>query len=87
MSEHKSRRYFRLQFAKVAEFQRRGAIHFHALIRLDGAPLGAESFQAPGVGFSASLLAEVVREAASALAFEVSPKMVAAYLANMPQSR
>ena len=25
-----------VQYAKVAEFQRRGAVHFHALIRLDG---------------------------------------------------
>ncbi|MFC7342107.1 replication initiator [Saccharopolyspora griseoalba] len=30
----------RLSFAKVAEFQRRGVIHFHAVIRLDG-PDGA----------------------------------------------
>ncbi|MFC3585383.1 replication initiator [Streptantibioticus rubrisoli] len=29
-------RYARLSFAKVAEFQRRGAVHFHAVIRLDG---------------------------------------------------
>jgi hypothetical protein len=27
----------RVSFAKVAEFQRRGAVHFHAVIRLDGA--------------------------------------------------
>ncbi len=27
-----------LSFAKVAEYQRRGAIHFHAIIRLDGPP-------------------------------------------------
>ena len=26
----------RVQFAKVAEFQRRGAVHFHAIVRLDG---------------------------------------------------
>jgi hypothetical protein len=25
-----------VQYAKVAEFQRRGAVHFHALVRLDG---------------------------------------------------
>ncbi|WP_255952211.1 replication initiator [Streptomyces odontomachi] len=28
--------YARVSFAKVAEYQRRGAIHFHAVIRLDG---------------------------------------------------
>lgn len=29
-------RIVRLQFAKVAEFQRRGVVHFHAIIRIDG---------------------------------------------------
>ena len=31
------RRLVRVSYAKVAEFQRRGAIHFHAVIRLDAA--------------------------------------------------
>jgi hypothetical protein len=26
----------RVSFAKVAEYQRRGVVHFHAIIRLDG---------------------------------------------------
>ena len=30
------RDYARLSYAKVAEFQRRGLVHFHAVIRLDG---------------------------------------------------
>ncbi len=29
-------RVVRLQFAKVAEFQRRGVVHFHAIVRIDG---------------------------------------------------
>jgi hypothetical protein len=37
-----SRRYFmcrcRVSFAKVAEYQARGLVHFHAIIRLDGPP-------------------------------------------------
>lgn len=70
MSENKSRQFVRLQFAKVAEYQRRDAIHFHALIRLDSAPIDGEPFQVPGAGFSASLLAEVVKDAARAVAFE-----------------
>jgi hypothetical protein len=32
-----ARRLVRVSYAKVAEFQRRGAIHFHAVIRLDAA--------------------------------------------------
>ncbi|WFB09608.1 plasmid replication initiator protein [Streptomyces sp. LX-29] len=35
-------RHLRLSFAKVAEFQKRGAIHLHAVIRIDG-PEGPDS--------------------------------------------
>ena len=35
-----------LQYAKVAEYQLRGAVHFHALVRLDG-PAGAEGSPRP----------------------------------------
>jgi hypothetical protein len=31
------RRLVRVSFAKVAEYQKRGAVHFHAIIRLDAA--------------------------------------------------
>jgi hypothetical protein len=37
VSEARLRRLVRISYAKVAEFQRRGAIHFHAVIRLDAA--------------------------------------------------
>src|SRR5215218_2250335 len=48
----------RISFAKVAEYQKRGAVHFHAIIRLDaatdcGCPAGVAS---PPAGFSADLL-------------------------------
>jgi hypothetical protein len=49
----------RLSYAKVAEYQRRGLVHFHAVIRLDG-PDGPES--APPGWASTDLLADVVRE-------------------------
>ncbi|TFI25536.1 replication initiator [Streptomyces sp. 4R-3d] len=54
----------RLSFAKVAEYQRRGAVHFHAIIRLDGAdgPLTA-----PPDWASASLLTRAVRNAVTAV--------------------
>ncbi|MER7012044.1 replication initiator [Saccharopolyspora sp. NPDC000359] len=50
----------RLSFAKVAEFQRRGVIHFHAVIRLDG-PAGSKDPTPPWGGIDA--LAEAVRAA------------------------
>jgi hypothetical protein len=36
LTQREASRFVRVQFAKVAEFQRRGVVHFHAIIRLDG---------------------------------------------------
>jgi hypothetical protein len=33
VTEAELRRLVRISFAKVAEYQRRGAVHFHAIIR------------------------------------------------------
>ncbi|WP_326775933.1 replication initiator protein RepSA [Streptomyces sp. NBC_01445] len=52
----------RLSYGKVAEFQKRGAIHFHAVIRLDG-PDGPET--APSSWASVDLLADAIRAAAA----------------------
>lgn len=49
----------RLSYAKVAEYQRRGLVHFHAVIRLDG-PEGPAS--APPRWATAELLDDAVRE-------------------------
>ncbi|MCX4509001.1 replication initiation protein [Streptomyces sp. NBC_01619] len=53
----------RVSFAKVAEYQRRGAIHFHAVIRLDG-PEGGDT--PPPAWASAELLTDAIRAAAKA---------------------
>ncbi|MFD9226173.1 replication initiator [Streptomyces sp. NPDC060064] len=53
--------HLRLSFAKVAEYQRRGAVHFHAVIRLDG-PDGPTS--PPPTWASAQLLEAAVCSAA-----------------------
>ncbi len=42
------RNHARLSYAKVAEYQRRGLVHFHAVIRLDG-PEGATTPCPPGL--------------------------------------
>lgn len=36
LTQSEASRQVRVQFAKVAEFQRRGIVHFHAIVRLDG---------------------------------------------------
>lgn len=52
-----------VQYAKVAEYQVRGAVHFHALIRLDG-PRTSDGFGAAGpAGIDPAALALLVEQA------------------------
>jgi predicted DNA-binding transcriptional regulator AlpA len=51
-----------VQYAKVAEYQRRGVVHFHALIRLDG-PRTPEGFAASPAQITSRLLAQLVQAA------------------------
>jgi hypothetical protein len=62
-----------VSFAKVAEFQRRGIVHFHAIIRLDGPATATEAYPAPTVAVDANALAELVRAAAAKVAVEAAP--------------
>ena len=62
LSEGGLRRLVRVSFAKVAEYQKRGAVHFHAIIRLDAADCGCPAGVAPPpAGFTAELLEAAVR--------------------------
>jgi hypothetical protein len=65
----KAGEHFRLSFAKVAEYQRRGAVHFHAIVRLDG-PEGAG--EEPPVWATAELLADAIRYAAGRVSVSVA---------------
>jgi hypothetical protein len=69
VTEGQLRRLVRVSFAKVAEYQKRGAVHFHAVIRLDAATdCGCPGCVAPPpAGFSAELLEAAVRKAAEAV--------------------
>jgi len=52
----------KLSYAKVAEFQRRGLVHFHAIIRLDGLdPADPYRIIAPPPAFTAQLLTATIR--------------------------
>jgi hypothetical protein len=70
LTEAELRRLVRISFAKVAEYQRRGAVHFHAIIRLDAATdCGNPACVAPPpAGFTGDLLERAVRQAASTVA-------------------
>jgi hypothetical protein len=59
----------RVAYAKVAEFQARGAVHVHAVIRLDG-PHGPDT--APAGGATAQRLAEAVARTAARVAVTVA---------------
>jgi hypothetical protein len=67
LSEGELRRLVRVSFAKVAEYQKRGAVHFHAVIRLDAATDCAcpACVLPPPAGFTAKLLEAAVRQAAA----------------------
>jgi hypothetical protein len=53
----------RLSYAKVAEFQRRGSIHFHAIFRLDGIdPHHPERTIQPHPAITPQVLADLIRQ-------------------------
>ncbi|MEV0503276.1 replication initiator protein RepSA, partial [Streptomyces spectabilis] len=60
----------RLSFGKVAEYQKRGGIHFHAVIRLDG-PDGPDT--PPPAWATLDLLTAAIRAAADRVAIDVPP--------------
>ncbi|MES4892025.1 replication initiator [Streptomyces sp. NPDC096012] len=64
LAQSRFRRHARLSFARVAEYQRRAAVHVHAVVRLDG-PTG------PGDGPPASGTAELLIDAVRASARRV----------------
>lgn len=63
LTQRAFRDHARISFAKVAEYQKRGAVHFHAVIRLDG-PEGGDT--SPPAWATAELLADAIRAAAKA---------------------
>ncbi|MFJ4619905.1 replication initiator [Streptomyces sp. NPDC088812] len=60
LSQRRFREHARVSFAKVAEYQKRGAVHFHAVIRLDG-PGGGDTPPPPWA--TAELLTDAIRSA------------------------
>ncbi|KUN79141.1 replication initiator [Streptomyces griseoruber] len=63
LTQRTFRDHARVSFAKVAEYQKRGEVHFHAVIRLDG-PEGGDT--APPAWATAELLTDAIQAAAAA---------------------
>jgi hypothetical protein len=61
MTQKAARELVRVSYVKVAEFQRRGVVHFHTLWRLDGPP--GDELAAPPAEFDAQLLADAITAA------------------------
>ncbi|MGH3218635.1 MAG: replication initiator [Streptosporangiaceae bacterium] len=73
----------RIRFVKVAEYQARGVVHFHAVIRLDAA---AESCQPPAAPYTADLLCDAIGQAAAAVRITVEHHGQALALGFGPQT-
>jgi hypothetical protein len=64
----------RLSYAKVAEYQTRGLIHFHALIRLDAVdPTNPEEILPPPAVINAADLDQIITTAAASTTFQTPP--------------
>jgi hypothetical protein len=65
----------RISFAKVADYQKRGAVHFHAIIRLEAATgCGCPACVAlPPGSFTTDLLEQATRQAAAIVSVPCPP--------------
>jgi hypothetical protein len=64
ITQKRLRALVRIRYVKVAEYQARGVVHFHAVIRLD-AP--GDGWQPPPPGIDADMLCDAIRQAAAAV--------------------
>lgn len=64
LTQSELRRQVRVSYVKVAEYQRRGALHFHVVLRLDAAQsAGSDLVEPPPEDFGVELLEEAARAA------------------------
>ncbi|MFG2637543.1 replication initiator protein RepSA [Streptomyces sp. NPDC048362] len=70
LTQKAAREQSRVSFGKVAEYQKRGAVHFHAVIRFDG-PTGPDD--PPPAWATLDLLTDAIRAAAARVVVDVPP--------------
>jgi hypothetical protein len=73
VTRRQARKLVRVSFAKVGEYQARGVIHFHAIIRLDGPPNDDENYPYPLVDVDSAWLAELVEQAVGSVEYQAPP--------------
>jgi hypothetical protein len=57
----------RIRYVKVAEYQHRGAVHFHAVIRLDANDTQDGEYRPPPARYTPDLLADAIAQASQAV--------------------
>jgi len=75
LTETQFRKLVRVSYVKVAEFQRRGAVHFHAIVRLDAATVCRcpACLAPPPVGVTAAHLERAIRDAVAVVRVPCPP--------------
>ncbi|MGB8875290.1 MAG: replication initiator, partial [Solirubrobacteraceae bacterium] len=73
----------RIRYVKVAEYQARGIVHFHAIIRLDAS---GQDYRPPPARYTTALLAEAIYQAAAAVTLTTGPHGPAIRLGFGPQT-
>jgi hypothetical protein len=75
LTENQLRKLVRVSYVKVAEFQRRGAVHFHAIVRLDAATACRcpACLAPPPRGVTAGHLEAAIRDAVAAVRVPCPP--------------
>lgn len=76
VSESTAKRQVRLSYVKVAEWQRRGLIHFHAAIRLDAHTDDPDVHEPPPEQFTLNVLEAAIRRAMSRVAVPYQPELL-----------
>jgi hypothetical protein len=69
ITQSQLRREVRVRFVKVAEYQHRGIIHYHAVIRLDAS---GDGHQPPPPRYTAQLLDQAIRAAMDAIRYDTA---------------
>jgi hypothetical protein len=83
ITQKQLRQQVRVRFVKVAEYQVRGIVHYHAVVRLDGP---GDDCQPPPGQYTANLLTQAIRQAATVVSCETATLLTQAILRALPPS-
>ena len=87
VTQKRLRALVRVAYVKVAEYQQRGLVHLHVVVRLDRAmpAYRADELRAPDARFTVELLEDAIRAAAAAVPVPVPSEVGGGYVTWGPQ--